>query len=154
VPRRARSGQDETATFSAVPMPAPPPAQRSAPPAPRSAPPSAPRSAPMPAPRSSPTGASKGRAKYAGGGDDWRDQTGSWEAEPDTSSWVRDPDTGQWSRSNDDPRILAWREEAARREATSPDATPPRRELPAAPARPEPPADDWRTPRDDAGPAS
>jgi hypothetical protein len=31
---------------------------------------------------------------------------------------------------------------------------PPRRELPAAPARPEPPADDWRTPRDDAGPVN
>ncbi|WP_250000539.1 hypothetical protein [Actinoplanes sp. M2I2] len=149
-PRRARAESDETATFSAVPMPAPPPssaqrsaipmpapppssAQRSAVPMPAPPPSSAQRSAvPMPAPPPSsaprsavpmPTssaprgGSSKGRAKYNAGGADWREQTGSWEAEPDTSSWVRDPDTGQWSRSEDDPRILAWRREAARREA-------------------------------------
>ncbi|MBU2663550.1 hypothetical protein KOI35_08535 [Actinoplanes bogorensis] len=151
-PRRGRPAQgDETATFSAVPMPAPPPATRNVPPtaqpsAPRSAPPSAPRSAPASAPRSGPAGAA-GRAKYNGGGDDWRDQTGSWEAEPDTSSWVRDPDTGQWSRSEDDPRILAWRREAARREAMGegPRALPP---PPAAAAevesRPETSTGTWR----------
>ncbi|MBM2616920.1 hypothetical protein JIG36_15280 [Actinoplanes sp. LDG1-06] len=192
-PRR-RSEPDETATFSAVPMPAPPPAQRSAPPsaqrsampadprsappsaqrsampadprsappsaqrsampaaprsampaaprsampaAPRSAMPAAPGSAPASAPRSGPAGgAPTGRAKYNGGGNDWREQTGSWEAEPDTSSWVRDPDTGQWSRSEDDPRILAWRREAARREAMGEGP----RALPAAPAPSEPEA--------------
>ncbi|TDO39515.1 hypothetical protein [Paractinoplanes brasiliensis] len=169
--RRARSGSDETATFSAVPMPAPPPAQRSAPPAaprsapaaeprsappiaprsapaaPRSAPPIAPRSAPAAAPRSGPAGAPKGRARYGGGNADWREQTGSWEAEPDTSSWVRDPDTGQWSRAEDDPRILAWRREAERREAMGEGP----RALPAAPAapeqpepRPEPTTGGWR----------
>ncbi|MCO8275280.1 hypothetical protein M1L60_32330 [Actinoplanes sp. TRM 88003] len=192
-PRRSRSESDETATFSAVPMPAPPPtsAQRSAVPAPpptsaqrsavpmpappptsaqRSAvpmpapPSSAPRSAvPMPAPPSSaprsavpmPTGQvsaprggpPKGRAKYKAGGDDWRDQTGSWEAEPDTSSWVRDPDTGQWSRSDDDPRILAWRREAARREAMGegPRALPPPPPAAAEPEarQPDPPTG-WR----------
>ncbi|MCU7722116.1 hypothetical protein ODJ79_00135 [Actinoplanes sp. KI2] len=95
-----------------------------------------------------------GKARYnETHSDDWREQTGSWVAEPDTSSWVRDPDTGQWSRSEDDPRVLAWREEAARREAMS-DGKPVRRELPAAPAKPEPPADDWRTRRDDPGAAS
>ncbi|MBB4696126.1 hypothetical protein [Paractinoplanes abujensis] len=151
-PRRARAEPDETATFSAVPMPAPPPAQRSAPPAPRSAPPSAqrsapptaPRSAPASAPRSAPTGAPTGRAKYKGGNDDWREQTGSWEAEPDTSSWVRDPDTGQWSRSEDDPRILAWRREADRREAMGQGP----RALPAppsaAPDQTEPATGGWR----------
>jgi len=118
-PRRSRSEQSETATFGAAPM---------------SPPPAAP-----------PGGASKGRAKYNGGGGDWRDQTGSWEAEPDTSSWTRDPDTGQWSRSEDDPRILAWRREAERREAMGEGpralAPPP----PAIPeARPEQPAAGWR----------
>ncbi|WP_157437565.1 hypothetical protein [Actinoplanes subtropicus] len=96
-----------------------------------------------------------GKARYnETHSDDWREQTGSWVAEPDTSSWVRDPDTGQWSRSEDDPRVLAWREEAARRESMSDGKPPQRRELPAGPARPEPPVDDWRSPRDDAGPAS
>ncbi|MBL7261427.1 hypothetical protein [Paractinoplanes lichenicola] len=154
-PRRARPEQDETATFSAVPMPAPPPAQRSAPPMPRSAPPSAqrsvppvaPRSAPAAAPRSGPTGSPTGRAKYGGGSSDWREQTGSWEAEPDTSSWVRDPDTGQWSRSEDDPRILAWRREADRREAMGqgPRALPAPPAAPEQPeARPEPTTGGWR----------
>ncbi|MCM4082932.1 hypothetical protein [Paractinoplanes hotanensis] len=193
--RRSRSESDETATFSAVPMPAPPPtsaqrsavpmpappptsAQRSAVPMPAPPPTSAQRSAvPMPAPPSSaprsavpmsappssaprsaapmsaaPTsaprgGPSKGRARYNAGGSDWREQTGSWEAEPDTSSWVRDPDTGQWSRSDDDPRILAWRREAARREAAGegPRALPPPPPPAAAEpeARPEPPTG-WR----------
>ncbi|MGK5679881.1 hypothetical protein [Actinoplanes sp. URMC 104] len=217
-PRRARSEPDETATFSAVPMPAPPPttprsappsasrsappyaspgapssasrsappyaspgapssASRSAPPyaspgapssasrsaqpfaspgvppaAPRSAPPSAPRSGSAAVPRSAPPadqrgGSGRGRARY-GGGADWREQTGSWEAEPDTSSWVRDPDTGQWSRSEDDPRILAWRREAARREAMGegPPALPPAPADPEPEARPEPPTGGWRSP--------
>jgi hypothetical protein len=91
-----------------------------------------------------------GKARYNEVHDDWREHTGSWSAEPDTSSWVRDPDTGQWSRSDDDPRVLAWREEAARRDSMN-HAMPARRELPAGPAKPEPPADDWRG---DAGPSS
>jgi hypothetical protein len=48
----------------------------------------------------------------------WREDTASWAAEEDTSNWTRDPDTGQWSRAEDDPRVLAWRAEAARREST------------------------------------
>ncbi len=55
-------------------------------------------------------------ARYNDSPSDWREQTGSWEAEPDTSNWSRDPDTGQWSRSNHDPRVEAWRREAARRD--------------------------------------
>ncbi|WP_127499164.1 hypothetical protein [Actinoplanes solisilvae] len=143
-PRRSRPEQrDDSGAFGAVPMPAPQPTS-----APRSAVPMpAPRSA-VPAPGDTPrNGPPKGRAKYNGGGNDWREQTGSWEAEPDTSSWVRDPDTGQWSRSDDDPRILAWRREAARREAMGEGP----RALPAPPPaamepeigpepRPEPPA--------------
>ncbi|MFF5081946.1 hypothetical protein ACFY36_33265 [Actinoplanes sp. NPDC000266] len=83
-------------------------------------------------------GSSKAKARYKAGADDWREQTASWEAEPDTSSWTRDPDTGQWSRSEDDPRILAWRREAARREAMGEGP----RALTAGPAEetPEPPA--------------
>ncbi|XVU25458.1 hypothetical protein ACQPZJ_51230 [Actinoplanes sp. CA-054009] len=81
---------------------------------------------------------SKAKARYNPGADDWREQTASWEAEPDTSSWTRDPDTGQWSRSEDDPRILAWRREAARREAMGEGP----RAITAGPAEdaPEPPA--------------
>ncbi|XVV12759.1 hypothetical protein ACQP2X_49650 [Actinoplanes sp. CA-131856] len=83
-------------------------------------------------------GPSKAKARYKSGADDWREQTASWEAEPDTSSWTRDPDTGQWSRSEDDPRILAWRREAARRDAMGEGP----RALTAGPAEetPEPPA--------------
>jgi hypothetical protein len=108
-------------------------------------------------PEESPRQAARGKARYNDVDDDWREHTGSWAAEPDTSSWVRDPDTGQWSRSDDDPRVQAWREEAARRETPGPNPSG-RRELPAAPAKPESPRqdpDDWRTPRGgDAGPSS
>ena len=77
----------------------------------------------------------RGRSRYRDGRrDDWREQSASWGAEPDTSSWTRDPDTGQWSRSEDDPRVRAWRREAARREAMNGH----RHELPAGPA-----ADAW-----------
>ncbi len=76
--------------------------------------------------------APKGRARYNPGRTDWREQTGSWEAEPDTSSWTRDPDTGQWSRAEDDPRVLAWRREAARREEMTQQGE--QRALPAGPA--------------------
>ena len=100
--------------------------------------------------------AARGRAAYPGGQNDWREHTQSWEAEPDTSSWVRDPDTGQWSRAEDDPRIQAWRREAARREATGdetrltgrqeaasgPGTADTGRETPRGPE----PDDDWRTP--------
>ncbi|WP_229076679.1 hypothetical protein [Actinoplanes sp. DH11] len=69
------------------------------------------------APRSD-TQARGGRPRrYNQGTTDWREDTASWTAEPDTSNWTRDPDTGQWSRAEDDPRVLAWRAEAARREA-------------------------------------
>lgn len=147
---------------SAVPMPSQPPtpAQRSAVPMPARPPASAPRgdvrmpaqpptsaqrsAVPLPPPASATPGAPpKGRAKYNGNGGDWREQTGSWESEPDTSSWVRDPDTGQWSRSEDDPRILAWRREAERREAMGEGP----RALPAPPPaaqEPEPPTTGWR----------
>jgi hypothetical protein len=70
----------------------------------------------------------RSRARYNEVDDDWREHTGTWAAEPDTSSWVRDPDTGQWSRAQDDPRVQAWREEAARREPPGREATG-RREL-------------------------
>ncbi|BBH65408.1 hypothetical protein ACTI_20930 [Actinoplanes sp. OR16] len=66
--------------------------------------------------------------RYNQGNADWREDTASWTAEPDTSNWTRDPDTGQWSRAEDDPRVLAWRAEAARRESmkdtAEPDDTP------------------------------
>ncbi|MEV6851198.1 hypothetical protein [Actinoplanes sp. NPDC051411] len=89
------------------------------------------------------------KARYHDGAqNDWREQTGAWVAEPDTSSWTRDPDTGQWSRSKDDPRVLAWREEAARREEAQQSAA--RRELPAAPADEERRAS-WSQPPADAG---
>ncbi|NMO54428.1 hypothetical protein HH310_24995 [Actinoplanes sp. TBRC 11911] len=78
-------------------------------------------------------GPPKGRARYNQVQDDWREHTGSWAAEPDTSNWMRDPDTGQWSRSDDDPRVLAWRAEAARREAMA-EPSKGRLELPAAPS--------------------
>ncbi|MFC3989921.1 hypothetical protein [Actinoplanes siamensis] len=54
--------------------------------------------------------------RYNANPTNWREDTTSWESEPDTSNWTRDPDTGQWSRAEDDPRVLAWRAEAARRE--------------------------------------
>jgi hypothetical protein len=94
-----------------------------------------------------------GRARYKQAQDDWREQTGSWAAEPDTSSWVRDPDTGQWSRSQDDPRVHAWRDEAARREAPGPGE---RRALPAGPSAAQRPDrdDDWRGGGSGAAPAS
>ncbi|WP_143235079.1 hypothetical protein [Paractinoplanes atraurantiacus] len=119
--RRARAAQpidrdrDETSTFGAAPMAYPDQAAGAAPqggmPTPGLPPQDDPRRG-EPRPPSS-----KARARYNPGSADWREQTASWEAEPDTSSWTRDPDTGQWSRSEDDPRILAWRREAARREA-------------------------------------
>ena len=80
------------------------------------------------------------RPRYNQVHDDWREHTGAWEAEPDTSSWTRDPDTGQWSRSEDDPRVRAWRDEAAQREAAQRSLQ--RRELPAAPADSPRPDDD------------
>ncbi|WP_203818360.1 hypothetical protein [Paractinoplanes ferrugineus] len=100
---------------------------------------------------------SRGKARYNEVKDDWREHTGSWSAEPDTSSWTRDPDTGQWSRSEDDPRVTAWRAEAARRETQNHTGPPPRRELPAGPSaaddggraarrRPEQDDDDWGNP--------
>ncbi|MEU4621202.1 hypothetical protein AB0G04_14645 [Actinoplanes sp. NPDC023801] len=55
--------------------------------------------------------------RYNSNPTNWREDTASWDAEQDTSNWTRDPDTGQWSRAEDDPRVLAWRAEAARREA-------------------------------------
>ncbi|MEV0901547.1 hypothetical protein [Actinoplanes sp. NPDC049802] len=58
-----------------------------------------------------------GRPRYNANPTNWREDTASWEAEQDTSNWTRDPDTGQWSRAEDDPRVLAWRAEAARRES-------------------------------------
>ncbi|MFI1992423.1 hypothetical protein [Actinoplanes sp. NPDC020271] len=54
--------------------------------------------------------------RYNANPTNWREDTSSWDAEPDTSNWTRDPDTGQWSRGEEDPRVLAWRAEAARRE--------------------------------------
>ncbi|GAA4940507.1 hypothetical protein [Actinoplanes utahensis] len=57
------------------------------------------------------------RPRYNANATNWREDTASWDAEQDTSNWTRDPDTGQWSRAEDDPRVLAWRAEAARREA-------------------------------------
>jgi len=92
------------------------------------------------------------RERYNQVSDDWREHTGSWEAEPDTSSWARDPDTGQWSRSEDDPRVRAWREEAARRDAAQHSPAAPRRELPAAPADARR-LDDGRQPDDGRRPA-
>ncbi|MEU4692017.1 hypothetical protein [Actinoplanes sp. NPDC023714] len=62
--------------------------------------------------------------RYNQGATDWREDTASWTAEPDTSNWTRDPDTGQWSRAEDDPRVLAWRAEAARRESLKTDSPP------------------------------
>ncbi|MGX6604704.1 hypothetical protein ACWKSP_21615 [Micromonosporaceae bacterium Da 78-11] len=95
-----------------------------------------------------PTGS---RPKYNSAQSDWREHTASWEAEPDTSSWTRDPDTGQWSRSDNDPRVDAWRREAARREAAG--------EVPALPAGASstvgfrsPGAADPNAPRDPARP--
>ncbi|PWK34704.1 hypothetical protein BC793_12696 [Actinoplanes xinjiangensis] len=57
------------------------------------------------------------RRRYNANTTNWREDTASWDADQDTSNWTRDPDTGQWSRAEDDPRVLAWRAEAARREA-------------------------------------
>ncbi|MBB4747868.1 hypothetical protein [Actinoplanes lobatus] len=62
-----------------------------------------------------------GKPRYNANPTNWREDTASWDAEQDTSNWTRDPDTGQWSRAEDDPRVLAWRAEAARRESTKPD---------------------------------
>lgn len=61
-------------------------------------------------------GGGRGSKRYNANPTNWREDTTSWEAEPDTSNWTRDPDTGQWSRGEEDPRVLAWRAEAARRE--------------------------------------
>ncbi|AEV89215.1 Eukaryotic translation initiation factor 3 subunit A [Actinoplanes sp. SE50/110] len=58
----------------------------------------------------------RGPQRYNANPTNWREDTASWDAEPDTSNWTRDPDTGQWSRAEDDPRVLAWRAEAARRD--------------------------------------
>ncbi|GIM98223.1 hypothetical protein [Paractinoplanes toevensis] len=104
---------------------------------------------------------SRGKARYNEVKDDWREHTGSWAAEPDTSSWTRDPDTGQWTRSDDDPRVQAWREEAARRDSAHPPQAP-RRELPAGPSTPDDDGrgarrrsdsdgDDWRNPPSQGG---
>ncbi|WIM96525.1 hypothetical protein ACTOB_008734 [Actinoplanes oblitus] len=62
--------------------------------------------------------------RYNANATNWREDTSSWDAEPDTSNWTRDPDTGQWSRAEDDPRVLAWRAEAARREQLKQDEEP------------------------------
>ncbi|WP_430784797.1 hypothetical protein [Actinoplanes sp. G11-F43] len=59
----------------------------------------------------------RGKPRYNANPTNWREDTSSWDADQDTSNWTRDPDTGQWSRAEDDPRVLAWRAEAARREA-------------------------------------
>jgi hypothetical protein len=67
------------------------------------------------------------RRRYNANPTNWREDTASWDADQDTSNWTRDPDTGQWSRAEDDPRVLAWRAEAARREAV--------RDEPEAPGR-------------------
>ncbi|WP_189332043.1 hypothetical protein [Actinoplanes ianthinogenes] len=68
--------------------------------------------------------------RYNANPTNWREDTSSWEAEPDTSNWTRDPDTGQWSRAEDDPRVLAWRAEAARRERIKDDGAEPQPEQP------------------------
>ncbi|HWS32262.1 MAG TPA: hypothetical protein VN408_05905, partial [Actinoplanes sp.] len=60
------------------------------------------------------------RPRYNANPTNWREDTASWDGDQDTSNWTRDPDTGQWSRAEDDPRVLAWRAEAARREAVKP----------------------------------
>ncbi|MEV4345334.1 hypothetical protein AB0J83_12730 [Actinoplanes sp. NPDC049596] len=164
--RRARAAQpidrDETSTFGAAPTAYPEQASSPWPAAPPSGipqqdrtPPARPQPGPSPADprRGEPRPGAAPKARYNPGSADWREQTGSWEAEPDTSSWTRDPDTGQWSRSEDDPRILAWRREAARREAMgeAPRAItagpaeqaqeqPVRRPEPEPPARRTPPA--------------
>jgi hypothetical protein len=90
-----------------------------------------------PAPPRGPADEQARSRRYARSRDDWREHTDSWAAEPDTSSWTRDPDTGQWSRSDDDPRVQAWRREAARREALADrDGPGKQRELPAGPWSP------------------
>ncbi|SFF79529.1 hypothetical protein SAMN05421541_12267 [Actinoplanes philippinensis] len=75
------------------------------------------------------------RRRYNANTTNWREDTASWDADQDTSNWTRDPDTGQWSRAEDDPRVLAWRAEAARRESmkdqSEPPARMPRRDEPA-----------------------
>ncbi|MFC4065974.1 hypothetical protein [Actinoplanes subglobosus] len=65
--------------------------------------------------------------RYNANPTNWREDTASWDADQDTSNWTRDPDTGQWSRAGDDPRVLAWRAEAARREAVKDAPEPPAR---------------------------
>jgi hypothetical protein len=76
-------------------------------------------------PRAEPGGRRGSRSerqpRYNSNPTNWREDTASWDAEQDTSNWTRDPDTGQWSRAEDDPRVLAWRAEAARREANKED---------------------------------
>ncbi|MEU4156279.1 hypothetical protein [Actinoplanes sp. NPDC026670] len=72
-------------------------------------------------------GGSGERRRYNSNPTNWREDTASWDADQDTSNWTRDPDTGQWSRSGEDPRVLAWRAEAARREATKDETEPPAR---------------------------
>ncbi|GAA2844715.1 hypothetical protein Acy02nite_45850 [Actinoplanes cyaneus] len=74
--------------------------------------------------------------RYNANPTNWREDTRSWEAEPDTSNWTRDPDTGQWSRGEEDPRVLAWRAEAARREQM-------RKAEGGAPAEQSPGPDGW-----------
>ncbi|MET0415325.1 MAG: hypothetical protein ABW022_04830, partial [Actinoplanes sp.] len=105
---------------------------------------------PPPGRRGAPEAAPKGRAPYNPGRNDWREQTGSWDAEPDTSSWTRDPDTGQWSRAEDDPRVLAWRREAARREEMERNGG--QRALPAGPASGNDEVDEPGGPIDDDDP--
>ncbi|SDT73805.1 pentapeptide repeat-containing protein [Actinoplanes derwentensis] len=65
-------------------------------------------------------GPGQSRPRYNANPTNWREDTASWDGDQDTSNWTRDPDTGQWSRAEDDPRVLAWRAEAARRDAVKP----------------------------------
>ncbi|WP_221324925.1 hypothetical protein [Actinoplanes sp. L3-i22] len=70
--------------------------------------------------------------RYNANPTNWREDTSSWDADEDSSNWTRDPDTGQWSRGDEDPRVLAWRAEAARREQMKQGET----ALPAEPGGP------------------
>ncbi|WP_433792780.1 hypothetical protein [Actinoplanes sp. CA-252034] len=72
-------------------------------------------------------GGGANRRRYNSNPTNWREDTASWDADEDTSNWTRDPDTGQWSRAEDDPRVLAWRAEAARRESMRDESEPPAR---------------------------
>ncbi|GLW29930.1 hypothetical protein Areg01_28700 [Actinoplanes regularis] len=89
----------------------------------------------------------QGPQRYNANPTNWREDTASWDPEKDdTSNWTRDPDTGQWSRAEEDPRVLAWRAEAARREQMKQEDT----EAPAQPTGPS--GGDGRRGRRDDGP--